>query len=176
MHRQILLVCLFLGIRLACTAQTATSWEDAKDQGQALKKIKIVHEHLQALPDIFNLFPNLEEVDFSNNRIKSLPPSFYTCKKLKVINFFNNQLSVINDSIAAFQDLEYISLNANELVQVSAALFSLPRLTEIHLRHNQIRHLSNYEKTNSALKKLISPLIKSTPCRLQFKMKKNSII
>jgi len=71
-----------------------------------------------------------------------------------VINLFNNLVQVISDSIATFQELEYISLNANELVQVSPQLFSLPNLVQLHLRHNQIRHLGNYEKTITALKKL----------------------
>ena len=109
MQRLFSLIGILLSTHMVCIAQTATTWEHALEQGQALKKIKIVHEHLQALPDIFNQFPNLEEVDFSNNRIQHLPPSFYTCKKLKVINLFNNQVQVISDSIAAFQELEYIS-------------------------------------------------------------------
>jgi Leucine-rich repeat (LRR) protein len=90
MRQFFLLIGIFMSLVFASKAQTATSWESAKEQGSSLKKIKITHEHLHELPDIFYQFPNLEEVDFSNNRIQHLPPSFYTCKKLKVINLFNN--------------------------------------------------------------------------------------
>ena len=105
MRQFFLLIGIFMSLVFASKAQTATSWESAKEQGSSLKKIKITHEHLHELPDIFYQFPNLEEVDFSNNRIQHLPPSFYTCKKLKVINLFNNLVQVISDSVAAFQEL-----------------------------------------------------------------------
>src|SRR5690606_13529351 len=95
----IVFVLLLLPLQLKAGAGTYNSFEEALNEPEKVIVLKIVLKQLQNLPDIFDQFPNLEEINFSHNRITVLPPSLFTCKKLRKIILFRNRIENLPDGL-----------------------------------------------------------------------------
>ena len=72
-------------ISLSSEAKVYKNLEDALENPKEVISIKICYGFFDTLPDIFHLFPNLTELNLSDNRLKELPKSIFSCKKLKVL-------------------------------------------------------------------------------------------
>ena len=101
---------------------TYSNLEKALNNRHDVRKIRITFAQLDSFPDVFDKFPNLEELNLSNNALTSLPPSLFRCKKLKVLLLLRNKLTTLPDELCGLTTLEELSVGYNELKEIPACI------------------------------------------------------
>ena len=111
----------FLFCLLALTASHSRadgvykSFEEALYEPHKVESIRITYKGLKELPDIFDRFPNLVELNLSNNQIETLPPSLFKAKKLRILKLYKNNISDLPSEIGQLKNLVHLSLSYNNL-------------------------------------------------------------
>lgn len=106
--------------------------------GQKGARLDLSNCDLKYLPaQLFKLFPNIIELDLSNNKFKTLPENIGCFPKLRLLNLANNDFEEFPTSICQLSLLEGLSLTANRLQTISDNIGCLQRLRSIDLSNNK---------------------------------------
>ena len=79
--------------------------------------LKLSHNRLKKLPDIFLQLINLTCLNVNNNRLSSLPESIGCLKRLQELDLRNNQLKVL-DVVRKLPELKKLLVEGNPLTLV----------------------------------------------------------
>ena len=97
-------------------------------------KLKLNGKALTKLPPTIFDFPDLTEIDLSNNKIGSIPAQIGVFTKLKVLKLGKNKIRSINKNITKLTKLEVLYLNNNVLKDgVPSSIFELTELRKLDL-------------------------------------------
>ena len=101
-------------------------------------KLKLNGKALTKIPPAIFEFPELTEIDLSDNKLGSLPAKIGLFKNLKVLRLSKNSLKTINKNIAKLSKLEELYLNDNNLqAGVPPEIFELTELRKLDLTDSQ---------------------------------------
>ena len=102
--------------------------------------------------ELVSLFPNLVELDCSNNDLKEVPAFICRLKKLKILNLKVNRLTSTSfpDSMDTLTSLRHLNLSGNRIDVIPEVLLRLTDLESLHLGANAITELpseiGNFQK------------------------------
>lgn len=102
---------------------------------KTLKKLQVVDCGLQSIDDEY---PELLELDATNNRLTRLP----FAPKLEIAVLKNNCLNKIYQNMCMFKQLRILDLSHNILIEVPPAIWELKALVFLSLSNNQIQRIS----------------------------------
>lgn len=96
-------------------------------------RLTIVGKKLREFPpDIFE-FPELIELDLSNNLIKIIPDEIIKLKKLQVLRLDHNNLQHLNPKLIALKNLEALSIGYNSFISYPNSLSKLVQLEKLNI-------------------------------------------
>lgn len=136
----------------------------------SMKKLILSGVNLNSLGQInFTQFPNLEELDLSNNNITwSSSESYLNLRRLKVLNLENTSLIEV-DILEDLKDLTEIFLSNNKILLKAEIFETLKNLKTLELRNADLKVFSfefltiNLEKldlSNNVISRLLSEFYK----------------
>lgn len=113
------------------------------DNLEAARKspVKVVRLNLQghalkSIPADLCMFPNLQELDLSNNAIKSLEVGFTCPTALKKLYLNGNEIVVLPAKLAQLTQLQVLVAYDNPITQIDAAIGGMSSLKELWLSGN----------------------------------------
>ncbi len=80
---------------------------------RSLKSLTIKNCGLEILPEEITIFPELMELNLSQNELSKLPSSFPALNKLKRLNLDQNEFSRFPDMIKSMPSLSHLSIDGN---------------------------------------------------------------
>ena len=111
-------------------------------------------EVLKSFPNqIFN-FPNLQELNISNNKINELPVKMTTLKNLQILDISMNPISELPSWIDSFKNLTFLNAGFCRLYSLPLELSNVSTLTDLNLMGNHISSFPEGFKPNTNLKKV----------------------
>ncbi|XP_063626383.1 protein artichoke-like [Cydia splendana] len=126
-----------------------------ENEFKSLKKLNLSHNSLDNIPDgTFDLFPNIESLDLSDNLFGTLDIMFFEgIKKLLYLNLANNRIASIDSSFQKFRYLVTLDLSYNIIENLNAKDFAkLVNLQEIKLDSNGLHTIEkNFFKNMPSL-------------------------
>jgi len=128
-----------------------TSLEEAATvHRDSVFRLDLSKSKLQTIPKEIYSYPNLRDLNLSQNKFTSLPDDFYL-PNLEVLNLEKNDLDTFSTSICKNTTLQYLYMGRNDVAVVSECIGSLTELIVFDIWFNPIRELP---LTMTNLKKL----------------------
>lgn len=90
---------------------------------------------LTEVPKEIFLFPNLIEIDLSQNSISVLPDKFKDLKNLKELHLADNKITTVGPEITSCLNLEVLQLRNNPLEAVSKEIGQMKNLKELWIEN-----------------------------------------
>lgn len=129
------------------------SLNDWKGKEHECTELIIANKGISTLPTSLISFPNLEELDSSNNQIFQIPIILSRLPKLSTLKLSSNLISLV--SLPKLENLKQLFLNNNRIKNISEKAFSsLEQLEILDLSNNLINKIA--PNTFSSLKNLNS--------------------
>lgn len=122
-----------------------------------LTVLTISNNKLERIDDDALDFPNLIEIDLSNNKLRTLSTmTFNRCIKLQKVQLKSNALHSIGQALYRLRDLHYINLDRNHIDDARIESFArLEHLEYLSLQYNgrqSIEALLNGDNVNAQMK------------------------
>lgn len=130
------------GARPAKTAPmiTADGYYDNLEAANAapakVVRLNLQGHQLKTIPADLCRFPNLQELDLSNNQIKSLDVGFTCPSALKKLYVNGNQITALPAKLAQLTHLQVLVAYDNPVSQIDAAIGKMSSLKELWLSGN----------------------------------------
>lgn len=96
-------------------------------------RLNLQDHHLKQIPADLCRFPNLQELDLSNNQIKSLDVGFTCPSALKKLYVNGNQLTTLPAKLAQLTQLQVLVAYDNPVTQIDPAIGNMKSLKELWL-------------------------------------------
>ena len=103
------------------------------------------------LSEIIQNFPNLKNIDISNNNLKSLPNEILKLEKLEIINISNNNFEnfeLLIENLLKLKNLHKIKINKNNLSEDELLLFDNIQSINVEDINDEIKSIKTIKKEN----------------------------
>lgn len=103
-----------------------------------LTVLTVSYNKIERITDDALNFPNLIEIDLSNNKVRMLSDmTFNRCIKLQKVQLKSNELHSVGQALYRLQHLHYINLDKNHIQNIRIESFAtLAHLEYLSLQHN----------------------------------------
>jgi Leucine-rich repeat (LRR) protein len=110
--------------------------EAARKAPTKVVRLNLQGHALKSIPADLCMFPNLQELDLSNNAIKSLEVGFSCPTALKRLYLNGNEIVVLPAKLAQLTQLQVLVAYDNPITQIDAAIGGMHSLKELWLSGN----------------------------------------
>ena len=116
-----------------------------------LKRLRLVDQGLERLPNAISSLTNLKELRINSNKLSHLPSEFGRLTNLEKLSANNNQLTSLPDFFSLLINLRKLALSHNEFTETPCQLSALTKLKELYLVGNP---LTSFPSSMSSLTNL----------------------
>ena len=111
-------------------------------------------EILKSLPEEVFKFPNLQELNISNNKIKELPLKLYKLKYLQILDISFNPITELPSEISGLKNLKKLNARFCRLSNFPIEISEIKTLEEIDFFGNHIEELPGKFRGSQSIKSL----------------------
>lgn len=117
-----------------------TPWEEVGEtlvHFKSLKRLKLMDNSIEVLPQGFCKIPNLEALYLNHNRLSTLPDELFNLP-LRSLSLASNQFEKLPEALARCKTLEVLNLCNNKLREIPDFIEDLPNLRVLNIHRNPL--------------------------------------
>lgn len=148
-------------LRLDLSRQKLQAFPMEIFQLSQLQELRLNKCRLSELPDEFFLLPDLQILQCQHNELDTIPSSIFQLSSLKVLDFADNLIEIVPDEITQLSALETLALWDNPITYYAEGLSEMQQLKVLDVLNNAMSR-ETQERLKTSLPNC--KIIMSPPC------------